>query len=159
MRRMSTLMLAMAGALFAGTALRACETVTVDGLSVSAAWSRATVGADRPGVVYLTIRNMGADADTLTGIATPVAGMPMLHETVVSNGVATMQHAMQVPVPSLGTVTLQPGGLHGMLMGLTQALEEGTSFPVTLTFERAGAVEVPVVVRSIGAAESGCPAP
>lgn len=42
----------------AGPAL-ACETVTTGPLEVSQAWSRASIGTARPGVVYLTIRNSG----------------------------------------------------------------------------------------------------
>ena len=33
-----------------------------------------------------------------------------------------------------------------MLMGLTEPLAEGNSFPLTLTFERAGSIEVEVMI-------------
>ena len=41
---------------------------------------------------------------------------------------------------------LQPGGLHVMLMGLTEPLVEGNSFPLTLNFERAGSVELQIMI-------------
>ncbi len=41
---------------------------------------------------------------------------------------------------------LQPGGLHVMLMGLTEPLVEGNSLPLTLNFERAGSIEVKVMI-------------
>ena len=68
----------------------------------------------------------------------------MLHETVVTDGIASMPHAMSVPVPAGQSVALAPGGYHGMLMGLTNAFKEGDSFPVTMTFEKAGEVTVTV---------------
>ncbi len=43
---------------------------------------------------------------------------------------------------------LKPGGLHVMFIGLTQVLNEGATFPLTLRFEKAGEVEVDVKVRT-----------
>lgn len=143
-------------ALIAATPALACEVFKAGDLEIEHAWSRATIGADRPGVVYLSIRNTGSADDALIGVATPIAGMPMIHETVVTDGVASMPHAMSVPVPAGQTVELAPGGYHGMLMGLTQALEKGDSFPLTLTFQTAGEVTVAVDVLGMGARASEC---
>jgi hypothetical protein len=51
----------------------------------------------------------------------------------------------------LRSVTLKPGGLHVMLTGLKQPLSEGQSFPLTLTFEKAGAIETTVKIAKAGA--------
>ena len=40
----------------------------------------------------------------------------------------------------------KPGGLHIMLMGLRQPLKEGETFPLVLTFQRAGRIEVEAMV-------------
>lgn len=138
------------------SAVIACETITLGPLTIQNAWSRATIGAGRPGVFYVEISNTGTTADALVGLSTPVAQMPMLHETVVTDGVASMPHAMSVPVPAGQSVKLAPGGYHGMLMGLTQALKEGDIFPVTLTFETAGEVTVNVDVLSLRAEGPDC---
>ena len=144
-------------ALFSATPALACEVVKAGDIEVEHAWSRATIGADRPGVVYLRIRNTGVVDDALIGVTTPIAGMPMIHETVVTDGVASMPHAMSVPVPAGQTVELAPGGYHGMLMGLTQALNQGDSFSLTLTFQTAGEVTVTVDVLGMGARQAECP--
>ena len=44
----------------------------------------------------------------------------------------------------------------GMLMGLTTALKEGDSFPVTLIFEKAGEVTMNVDVLSLRAEGPDC---
>lgn len=142
---------------FAAMPALACEVVRTGDIEVEHAWSRATIGADRPGVVYLSIRNTGSTDDALIGVTTPIAEMPMLHETVVTDGIASMPHAMSVPVPAGQSVALAPGGFHGMLMGLTQALEKGDTFPLTLTFQTAGDVTVTVDVLGMGAKEAECP--
>jgi len=139
------------------TPVLACETVQLGSLEISEAWSRASIGMARPGAFYVTIRNTGATDDTLTAITTPVSDKPMLHETVVKDGVASMPHAMAIPVPAGSTMALEPGGYHGMLMGLTKVLKEGEIYPVTLTFREAGDVTVPVAIRGMGARDAGCP--
>ena len=138
-----------AALILSAPAVMACETVTIGDLTIEHAWSKATIGAGRPGVFYVEITNAGSLDDALIGIATPAAGMPMLHETIVQDGIASMPHAMSIPVPAGQNVQLSPGGYHGMLMGLTTALKEGDNFPVTLSFEKAGEVTVNVDVLSL----------
>lgn len=153
---MRTLFLATAALVLSATAGLACESVAAGDLTIDHAWSRATIGAGRPGVFYVEITNAGSADDALTGIATPAAAMPMLHETVVTDGIASMPHAMSVPVPAGQTVKLAPGGYHGMLMELAAALKEGDSFPMTLTFEKAGEVTVNVDVLALTAEKPEC---
>ena len=145
-----------AALILSAPAAMACETVTIGDLSVEHAWSKATIGAGRPGVFYVEITNTGTSDDALVGLATPASGKPMLHETVVKDGIASMPHAMSIPVPAGQSVQLAPGGYHGMLMGLTTALKEGDSFPVTLSFEKAGQVTVNVDVLSLRAEGPDC---
>lgn len=137
-------------------AVMACDEVVVGNLTVTEAWSRATLGAGRPGVFYVEIRNAGPEEDVLVGLSTPVASMPMLHETVVKDGLATMPHAASVPVPAGEVLRLAPGGFHGMLMGLASPLGEGGRFPITLLFREAGAVTVEAQVQSIRSASAEC---
>jgi copper(I)-binding protein len=49
------------------------------------------------------------------------------------------------------TTELRPGGLHVMLEGLKQPLKEGDNIPLTLTFEKAGSINVQLIVEAMGA--------
>jgi periplasmic copper chaperone A len=142
--------------LMAAPVAQACEIFAIGDIRVKNAWSRASIGTDRPGVLYLEITNAGTADDALVDISTPAAAMPMLHETLVIDGIASMPHAGSVGVPAGQTVVMMPGGFHAMLMGLTNALTEGTTFPVTLTFEKAGRIELSVDVLSMRAKEPMC---
>lgn len=135
-----------------------CSSVSAGDLTISKAWSRVTIGTQRPAVFYVEIRNNGGSDDRLMGIETPIAGMPMLHQTVIQDGVAAMPHAEAVEVPAGKTVALAPGGYHGMLMELSTALSEGETLPVTLIFEKAGAVEIEAQVLPMRAQEAQCDA-
>lgn len=145
--------------LVSGPALGAptCATATLDGLQIGAAWTRATIGTARPGVLYLTIRNDGAD-DSLTAISTPVSGMAMLHETVLRDGTAQMRHVAAVPLPAGGAARLAPGGAHGMLMQLSDPLVQGETLPVSLTFAKAGTVRISADILPLNAQDSPCSA-
>lgn len=92
---------------------------------------------------YLEIVNAGDAADRLLGVETAIAKRAMLHATDHgADGVARMIHLDAIDIPAGGTVLLEPGGLHIMLMGLTGPLTEGDMIPATLVFERAGRVEI-----------------
>ncbi|HVY19896.1 MAG TPA: copper chaperone PCu(A)C [Bauldia sp.] len=126
--------------------------VTVGSLAIDAMWTRATPPGAPSAGGYLTITNTGSEADTLTAVASPMAGMSDIHVMETKDGVMTM-HGLEggLPIPAGGTVTLAPGGFHIMFIGLTGALKQGDTLPVTLTFAKAGKVDVALPVLAIGA--------
>lgn len=101
------------------------------------------------GVVYMTVMNHGAADDDLTGLSTPIADKAEMHRTTDTNGVSRMDAVADLPLKANGAVDFGPGGLHVMLMGLKQPLKIGDSFPLTLTFAKAGPVTVTVSVQQI----------
>ena len=124
-------------------------------LTVEAPWARASAGAARTGAAYLRIANDGAEDDRLTGVAAPVAERVELHAHTMSGGVMRMRRVDAVPVPGGESAELKPGGYHVMLIGLRAPLKEGETFPLTLTFDRAGTITVPVAVGSVAARGPG----
>jgi copper(I)-binding protein len=119
------------------------------GIEIDDAWARTSASMQNAGAVYMTISG-GDDADTLIGAAVDdsVAAMAEVHESSMSDdGTMMMQEVEGIDVPADGSVNLEPGGYHIMLMQLAEPLETGAEFTVTLTFEDAGDVEVDVEVR------------
>ncbi|HEV2516281.1 MAG TPA: copper uptake system-associated protein [Devosia sp.] len=126
--------------------------VTVGDLVIGGGFTRATLPNAPVGGGYLTITNKGSQADRLLSAASPVAGVTQIHEMKMEGDVMKMKELPDgIEVPAGSTVTLSPGGLHIMFMQLKQALVEGTNVPLTLTFEKAGVVEVQLDVGGIGA--------
>ena len=131
-------------------------TYQVGDLVVEAPWSRASVGGAGAGGAFMMIHNGGHHGDRLISADSDVSERVEVHRTVMEDGVMRMRHAEDgVEVPAGGMAELKPGGFHVMFMGLRQPLEEGSSFPVTLVFERAGQVTVDVQVRAAGAMDGG----
>lgn len=119
---------------------------------VENAWSRASIGVNRPGAAYMRVRNTGEDAVTLTGLTTPLAAMPEIHESKTnSDGVTSMAPAGEITIAPGKSVALKPGGLHAMLMKLQEPMSEGGTFPLTLTFSDGGEVIVEVPILNIAA--------
>ncbi len=126
----------------------------VDDVVVEGAWSRASIGTNRPGVAYMTIRNTGNEAVTLTSIRTGLAMMPEIHQTSTNaEGVSSMAPAGELEIAPGGSVALEPGGLHAMLMRLQRPMTEGESFALTLIF--ADGTEKTVNVPIFGIAARG----
>ena len=114
------------------------------------AWARASAGQSATAAVYLTLLGH-AGADRLLSVSTPIAVKVELHQASLEGGVARMRPVAELPLPPGRSVTLAPGGLHIMLVGLTQPLRAGESFSLTLHFAQAPPVSVTVPVRPAGA--------
>jgi copper(I)-binding protein len=143
-------------ALVAAIALASCssrEGGPVD-VTVTDAWTRATVAGQPSAAVYLTITNAGRGDDRLLGVSAPIAKEASLHSTSGEGGVMRMRMLPDgIAVPAGATVKLQPSGNHAMLTGLSAPLAKGSSFPLGLSFERSGKREVQV--RVLDPATSG----
>ena len=113
-------------------------------------WARATADGATNGAVYLVLDNEGKAADRLVSAASPAAAKVQLHAHIDDNGVMRMREINAIDLAPDATVKLAPGGLHLMLLGLVEPLKKGKAFPLTLTFEKAGAVTVQVTVQGAG---------
>jgi len=144
-----TLMLASAGL----PAL--ADDAQVGAIAIKGPWSRATPPGAPAGVVFLTIVNGGTEDDALISVGADVAKTAELHSHVMEGDVMRMRQVPSIAVPAGQAISLAPGGLHIMLIGPTQPLAEGSRFPLTLTFRRAGSVTVSVPVQGIGGMPPG----
>jgi copper(I)-binding protein len=118
-------------------------------LTITQPWSRATAPGATIGAAYFEIVNAGA-VDTLLRIESPVARQVQMHASYTEGGIMRMRPVTSVDVPVGGRVRFQPGGLHVMLIDLTQPLKEGQRFPLTLV-QHAGSVRVEAIVQGLGA--------
>lgn len=121
------------------------------GIAITNASARATPDGAVVAGGYLTIANAGAEADRLVSAASPRAGRMELHEMAMDGGMMTMRPVTGIDVPAGGTVELKPGGLHLMFMDIPAPFKAGETIPVTLTFEKAGAVEATLTVADVAA--------
>lgn len=124
--------------------------VTSGDIAIGHPWTRAA-GANANGAGFMTLKNNGATPDRLVSATSPAARVVELHTHIREGDVMRMRPVADIPIPQGQTVHLRPGGLHIMLIGLTEPLRQGASVPLTLRFERAGEVQVTLSVESAGA--------
>jgi copper(I)-binding protein len=140
---------ARAAPLVAAIALASCSR-GVDApadIKITDAWARGTVAGQSSAAAYLTMTNGGRGDDRLLGVSTPLAKEASLHSSSSEGGVMRMRMLPDgIAIPAGATVMLKPSGNHAMLTGLSAPLAKGSSFPLSLRFERSGTREVQVRV-------------
>ncbi|WP_295813241.1 copper chaperone PCu(A)C [uncultured Nitratireductor sp.] len=144
----------IAAMLFAATPALAGD-YTLGKLDIDRPWTRATPPGAKAAGGFVTIANSSAEDDRLVSASAIFAGRVELHTMDMTDGVMKMRHLPDgIPVPAGETVSLAPGGLHVMFMELKEPISEATPVPVSLTFEKAGTIEIEMSV-----AKPGAPAP
>ena len=122
-------------------------------IAIEGPWSRESPGLMAlSGITYMTIHNEGDEADKLIAAKTDAAEVVELHRhTMDENGVLRMRMVEGgfIEVPAGGSVALEPGGLHLMLINLTQPLKKGETYPLTLKFEKFGDVTFDVPITDV----------
>jgi copper(I)-binding protein len=119
-----------------------------EGITVENQWSRTSPGMTSAGAAYMDIT--ASETDRLIGasVDSSIAAMVELHETTMNDeGAMMMQPVTSIDLPAGQTVKLEPGGLHIMLMQLTEPLETGQVYTLTLQFAETGDQEIEVEVR------------
>lgn len=119
-------------------------------IEITAAWARATAGAGKTGAAYVSVANNGPD-NAIVAADSSVAARVGLHGHEMDGDVMRMRPVERIDLPSGGEVAMAPGGLHIMLMGLVEPLEEGDQFSLSLELADGQIVTSTVMVGGVGA--------
>jgi len=144
----SLFVLGLGGQVYAQTSIQSA-------IDVDRPWARATPAGAKTAAAYMTLINKGDTADRLVVATTPVADKIQFHSVSEDNGVSRMREMHSIEIASGARVIFSPGGMHIMLVGLKKPLKEGEPISMTLTFEKAGKVDVSIPVAKVGAMQPG----
>jgi hypothetical protein len=139
--------LALVAGLVLLTSAVSARDFTQGSITIEDPWARATDKLAKTGAAYLMVKNKGAAPDKLVAVSADVAEIVELHRMVNKDGMMSMQHVDAVAIPAHGSAALKPGGYHVMFVNLKTPFTAGTTFPLQLTFEKAGKVTVEVTVQ------------
>lgn len=135
-------LVALSALTLVSTTLTGCAGGSVDGhdeLHFSDGWVRVSEYSDHvDGMTgaFATIENHTDHDVTLVGGSAEIANMVEVHEVIMMDGEMKMQAKEGGILIKAGeSVTLEPGGLHVMLMGLKEAILEGDEVTLTLDFD------------------------
>ena len=119
-------------------------------------WTRATPKSATVAGGYLKITNTGSTPDRLTGGSADVSRKFEVHEISMDGGVMKMRELKNgLEIPPGATVELKPGAYHIMMMNLAHPLSPGEKVKASLTFEKAGKVDVEFAVQAMGGMPAG----
>lgn len=117
-------------------------------VKVEGAWVRPAVPGQKVVGAFMTLT---ADADmTLVKAASPVARVVELHFMRMADGMMEMRELEQIELPKGTPVSLEPGGMHVMLIGLKAPIKVGDKVLLTLTLKDAkgGGKTLPVILQA-----------
>ena len=129
-------------------ALMACTASTQSGVEITEAWSPAAPPGAAAIAVYARIV-MHQD-DTLLRVSSSKASAAEVHTTLEEGGMMRMRQLDKLDLKRGETVSFQPGGMHLMLMGVSEPLSPGAALDVTFHFANAGDVTVTAEVTAPG---------
>jgi copper(I)-binding protein len=153
---MKPIAILFAGMLALGTTGALAHEYKVGNLQIGHPWARATPKGAAVGGGYLKITNTGTTPDRLISGTTEIAGRFEVHEMRMDNGVMKMRPMKDgVEIKPGETVELKPGGYHVMMLDLKTPIKEGERVKGTLTFEKAGKVDIEYAVVPVGGSPGG----
>ena len=142
-------LLAAALALAASVAL--AHDYKAGAITIDRPWTRATPRGASVAAGYFTLTNAGTAPDRLVGATAAVAGRVEIHEMSMADGVMRMrpvEHGIELKPGE--TVEFKSNSFHLMMLDLKQQPQQGQRIKGTLTFEKAGTVDIEFVVEAIG---------
>jgi copper(I)-binding protein len=105
---------------------------------------------------YFSVTNDGSEDIRLLSVTAEGVGEASIHQTIVENNIARMEEVEDgLLIPAGETVELAPGGHHVMLMDLAQALVEGETLALSLTFDNELVLTVEAPITMIAPDEGG----
>ncbi len=148
-----TLGLALAALLLHGTAALAGPALAGPTLEVEDPYARAVPPGQTNSAVFMRLVNGGDAPRALVGGKSEAAEVVELHTHTMADGMMKMRRVERIEVPAKGSETLEPGGLHIMLIGLKRDLVPGGTVALTLDLDDGSTLAVQAQVREVQAME------
>jgi periplasmic copper chaperone A len=128
----------------------------VGSLTIGHPWTRATPKGAPVAGGYMKITNTGTTPDRLVSGSSEIAKRFEIHEMSMDGGVMKMRELKDgVEIAPGATVEFKPGSYHVMMVDLTKPPVKGERVKGSLTFEKAGKIDVEFVVEAIGGSPGG----
>ena len=126
------------------------------GIEIHGAWMRPARQSEN-GAVYFVIHNHSSQADALISVTSDIAAAAEMHESTMSGDIMQMNQVESVLLEPYAEIEFAPGGLHVMLVDLTNDLKVGDQIDVILHFKKSEDIKVAVLVRETAAPEEDHP--
>lgn len=142
-------MLNVRATLLALSAIVFASVVKADSLIVEDPFVREVPPGSPATAAFMKLYNQSDAPVRLIEAQNSITEYTELHDHVVIDEVMRMRQVDAIEVPAQGEVTLSPGGLHLMLIGLDKSINTGDSVSLDLIFDNGDVIEVVAPVRAV----------
>jgi copper(I)-binding protein len=124
------------------------DDVMAGDLMIMNTWSKQSPMGANVAAGFMTIMNHGSADERLMSATSEVTANTQVHEMKMEGDTMKMAEMMDgLVIPAGGTVELKPGSYHIMFIDMAAQPAVGSTFKGTLTFEKAGKVDVVYTVK------------
>lgn len=120
-----------------------------DAIEITSPYARAVPSGQPNSAVFMALGNPLAAEHALVAAESPAADVVELHTHRMEGSMMRMRRIERIPLPAGAAVSLQPGGLHVMLIGLKRQLVPGDEVVVDLVFDDGSRRQITAPVREI----------
>lgn len=124
-------------------------------VTIADSWVKSTLGAeDTTMTAAFGVLTNHTDKDlTVVSATNSASGRTELHEMAMADGAMVMRPvAGGITVPAGGSTTLEPGGLHVMIMDVQTPLPPGEQVTVSLTFDNGSTMSFQTLTKEFAGA-------
>jgi copper(I)-binding protein len=119
-----------------------------DNIMVHNAWVRSAPPNAKVLAAYMEIMNKSDEPRALTAVSSSLFAKVQMHKTEMQGGMMKMIRQKQLDIPAGGSLTLEPGGYHLMLMNPKSVLQVGEQVDIELQFDNGRTVYIHAPVRA-----------
>ena len=128
--------------------LIAAATAEAGDIAVSDAWTPPNAEVGSSAVLGMVVTNAGSEPDALVRVSCPVANFSEKRQIDIGEGGKSARELHDIPVAANAKTVLNSEGFHVALLQTRQKLDEGYEFQCSISFRKAGPVQVQVRVTS-----------
>ena len=118
-------------------------------VNVDGAYARAVPPGQMNSAAFMQLTNNDNQDLSLISATSDAAKNVELHTHTQDNGVMRMRQIKEIKLPAEQQVTLQPGGMHIMMIGLTRNLTAGENINLSLTFSDGSQQSLQIPIKTI----------
>jgi len=101
-------------------------------VGIDSGWIRLLPSTSENTSAYMEITNSGDKAIEISRAQSLIAERTEIHRSDYKNGLISMQHMKSFSIPPQSSISMTPGGMHIMLIGLKDSLEHGQLHEICL---------------------------
>ena len=129
------------------SAAKKSNTYASTGLSITNAWIRSAPPGAPAMAGYAVISNLQNKANSIVAVSSPLFEEAMIHNTIIEDGIASMDHIEELEIAAQASAVLKPLGTHLMLMEPVKPLNIGDIVPLNFELSSGETLETTFVVK------------